>query len=356
MQAHFPLFGVPVMSQTATSPSRSPRVPPEDAFYTRYSPHHEMPLSSVTLIAIHVLVIGLLIIGGIVIARLNWGADQGPVAVDARAMEEGGGGGNLKGIGPGPGDGATGDPDAPDAPLTDPNQQYEVSDKPREQLKDVRDHALKLEEFKDEEGQRLIERGGQEVDKILRINSDLRKKLNGAIAGNGQGGPGRRGGKGTGDGPGEGPGTGPGKGGNADRSKRPMRWTLLFNTRDGNDYRNQLQDFGAIIAVPDPKDPNGYLVIRQLSPAPVQARPEDISEIKRIYWFDDKPASVHSLAGALGIAAPPQFAVFFPIEFEMKLLNLELKYRGKQENEINETRFEIRRMGGKYEPVVISQR
>jgi len=317
-----------------------------------------MPLSSVTSVALHALVIGLLIIGGIVIARLNWGADKGPVAVDARAMDEpaGGGGGLPQGVGTGPGNGDFGDPEAPEAPIPDPNDHFEKSDKPREQLKEARQDALKLPEFKSEEDQRLIEQGGQEVDKILRIKSDVRKKLNDAIAGKGQGGAGRGGGEGTGVGTGSGGGNGPGKGGDVDRSKRPLRWTLLFNTRDGNDYRNQLQDFGAIIAIPDPKDPNGYLVIRKLSPAPVEAVAEDISQIKRIYWFDDKPASVRSLSAALGIAVPPHFAVFFPAEFEEKLLRLELGYRGKQENDITETRFEIRRMGGKYEPVVVSQR
>ena len=345
------------MSQTATAPRRSPKFPPEDAFYTRDSPHHEMPLSTVTLIAIHVLVIGLLIIGGIVIVRLNWGADPGPVAVDALAME-GGGGGHPQGVRNGPGDGAFAGPDAPDEPLPEPDDHYEVTDKPREQLKEARQEAKKLPEFKDEVGQRLIDQGGQEVDKILRMKSDLREKLNkGLAAGKGKGGAGSGGGEGTGQGTGSGGAVGPGNGGNHNpRVDRVMRWTLLFNTRDGNDYRNQLQDFGAIIAIPDPKNPDGYLVMRRLSPAPVQALPEDVSKIQRIYWYDTKPASVHSLSAVLGIAPPPEFIVFFPGEFEEKLLRLELGYRGKKESELTETRFEIRRMGGHYEPVVISQR
>jgi hypothetical protein len=47
---------------------------------------------------------------------------------------------------------------------------------------------------------------------------------------------------------------------------------------------------------------------------------------------------------------------FFPEELEKKLLRLELSFRNRREDEIRETRFEIRRVGGMYEPVVVSQR
>jgi hypothetical protein len=150
---------------------------------------------------------------------------------------------------------------------------------------------------------------------------------------------------------------GPGSGAN-DRVKRPLRWTLIFNTRDGHDYKAQLKAFGAILAVPDPTNADNYLVIRDLDQKPAQPKPEDISQIHRIYWVDDKPASVRSLATALGIPPPRHFVVFFPQEFEDELLKLELSYRGKQENQIAETRFEVRRgRGGRaYDPVVVSQR
>ncbi len=318
----------------------------------RYSPHHEFPLSTVTSVALHMLVIGLLIIGGILIAKLNWGGDVKPPPADAVAMEPaGGGGGNPNGVGTGPGDGG-GDPDAPDAPLADPDDPVQYSPK-REKLQEARKEALKLDEFPDEQGKRLIEEGGQAVDKILNLKVDIRKKLNAGIAGKGKGGSGSGGSEGGGRGTGSGDAVGPGTG-NADRAKRPLRWTLLFNTRDGHDYRKQLQAFGAFLAVPDPKDPDGYLVIRDLEhPKPAA---EDIAKIERIYWIDDKPQSVRSLSSALGMPPPPHFIVFFPAEFEEKLLRLELNYRGKKENEINETRFEVRRFEGTYEPYVISQR
>jgi hypothetical protein len=345
------------MSQTATNTKRALRFPGEEPIMVRYSPHHEFPLSTVTSVGLHALVLGLLIVGGIVIARLNWGGDKPPVAVDAVALEEqaGGGGGNPNGIGNGPGDGDLGQPDAPDAPLPDPSQSTVVEQR-REQLKEARAETLQLPVFNDEEGRRLIEEGGAQVDKILRLKADVRKKLSGVLAGKGKGGPGRGGGEGTGDGGGRGGSTGPGTGNSESRAKRVLRWTLLFNTRDGRDYLNQLKAFGAILAVPDDKAPDGYLVIRDLNnPTP---KAEDIAEIKRIFWIDDKPASVRSLAAALKLPTPAHFVVFFPVAFEEELLKMELAYRGRKESEITETRFEVRRGRGEraYDPHVLDQR
>jgi hypothetical protein len=345
------------MSQTTETTKRSTGLPMEEPIMVRYSPHHEFPLSTVTSVGLHVLVIGLLIIGGILIARLNWGGDVPPPPSNAVAMggEVGGGGGSPHGSGGGPGD--TGS-NAPDAPLPDPDENLDVRpDTTREQLQETRKNALQLPEFKDEASKRLIEKGGQEVDKILRLNPEVRKKLReGMVAGKGGGGPGSGGGVGTGQGPGQGSGVGPGAGGADKRIERTMRWTILWNTRDGRDYIQQLNAFGAILAIPDTKAPNSFLVIRDLKQLPAKPKPEDITQIHRIYWVGDEPQSVRTLFEALGLPPPPFYAVFFSEEFEQQLLQLELNYRGKQENEITQTRFGVRRVQGTYEPFVISQR
>jgi hypothetical protein len=341
------------MAQKTDKSKRVTGLPMDEPIMVRYSPHHEFPLSTVISGGLHVLVIFLLVIGGILVAKLNWGGEAKMPESNAVAFEQpaGGGGGNPNGVGNGPGDGATGDPEAPDAPLED-DQPVVVGQ--REQLQEAKKELLQLDDFKDEEGKRLIEEGGKEVTKILNLKSDVRKKLNsGLAAGKGQGGSGSGGGRGGSRGTGTGDDVGPGSG-DAKRAERPLRWTLIFNTRDGKDYRKQLQAFGAILAIPDPKSADGYLVIRDLDNPKPQA--EDIAQIKRIYWIDDKPASVRSLSAALDMPPPGHFIVFFPREFEDKLLRLELGYRGKQENEITETRFEVRRFEGTYEPYVISQR
>jgi hypothetical protein len=344
------------MSQTTSTSKRSPRLSFDEPIMVRYSPHHEFPLSTVSSVGLHALVIGLLIIGGIVIARLNWGGDVAPPPSDAVAMEPGGGGGNPNGIGNGPGDGATGDPDAPDAPLPDPNEQFEVG-QPREQLKEARKDVLKLPEFDDEAGRRLIEEGGKEVDKVRRINAKQLKKLTeGLAAGKGQGGAGSGGGRGGGRGGGQGDSVGPGTGTAEERAKRVLRWVLIFNTRNGQDYANQLESFGAFLAIEPANPDDDFLVIRDLRNRPVRPAPEDVTKIHRIFWVDDNPASVRSLSQALGLPPPQKFYAFFPAEVEADLLEKELSYRNKKESEITETRFEVRRRGDGYVAVVVSQR
>ncbi len=345
------------MSQAAKKSKRSSQSPFEEPILVKYSPHHEFPLSSVSSLALHALVIGILIIGGIILARLNWDSGNQPISADAVSLEEaGGGGGNPAGVGSGPGNGVL-PPEAPDAPLPDPSEKVIVDPDKREKLEQAKKDVLTLPEFKDEEGKRLIEEGSKAVNSFLSLNKDVRDKLQkGLAAGQGKGGTGRGGGEGTGTGTGTGSGVGPGSG-TGERVKRLLRWTLIFNTRDGRDYMRQLDAFGAIVAFPDPKNPNNYLVVRDLKETPAQARPEDIGQIERIYWIDDGAASVRSLASALGLPQIPQhFVVFFAREFEEKLVRLERDYRGKQENEITETRFDVRRMGSTYEPVVVSQR
>jgi hypothetical protein len=343
------------MPQTATTAKRSPRAPFEEPILVKYSPHHEFPLSTVSSLAIHCLAIVLLIIGGILLARLNWASEGKPVASDAVVTEEprGGGGGHPDGVGKNPGDGAIPPPDAEAALL---NQQQVVDPQKRTRLDEAKKDVLTLPEFKDDPSRDIIEGGGRAVDAWLNLKKEVRAKLDGAIAGKGDGGSGSGGGEGTGRGPGKGSGVGPGRG-NRDRANRVLRWTLIFNTRDGQDYLRQIDAFGGIIAVPDPKDPDNYLVIRDLKERPARPQAEDIAKIQRIYWIDDKEWSVKSMGSALGLAqVPSHFVVFFPVEFEQRLLDLELKYRNKQEHEIVETRFDVRRAGGTYEPVVISQR
>ncbi len=295
------------MSQTATAPQRSTGLPTDEPIMVRYSPHHEFSLSTVTSVGLHALVIALLVIGGLVIAKLNWGGDQQPLPIDTLTMEPGGGG-NPAGADKAPGGGS----EDWEPPLPSPDRSDEIS-RSREKL-EARAAAKELPEFRnDEEMRRLIDIGGKEVDKLRHLTAGARRKLDG-LAGNGPG---------PGTGPG-GPG-GPGKG-QAERIRRRLRWTLVFNTRDGNDYRRQLKAFGAILAIPDPNNPDDFLVIRDLDrPTP---RAEDVAQIKRFYWIDDGAVSVRSLSSSLGIAPPTYFAVFFPDELEEKLLRLELSYRG----------------------------
>jgi len=83
---------------------------------------------------------------------------------------------------------------------------------------------------------------------------------------------------------------------------------------------------------------------------------EAISKIERIFWIDDKPESVRSLAEALQLdRVPVRFVAFFPRQFEEELLRKELRFQNKKEHEIRKTIFQMQRRGNRYEAVVREQ-
>src|SRR5207248_4607915 len=100
----------------------------------------------------------------------------------------------------------------------------------------------------------------------------------------GKGGPGSGGGKGSGVGTGEGNAKGPGTGKLSQREKRQQRWLMLFNTRSGSDYADQLMGLRAILAV---ETSNGeYMIYRDLAHRPVHGKVAEDRELNRICWVD----------------------------------------------------------------------
>lgn len=143
----------------------------------------------------------------------------------------------------------------------------------------------------------------------------------------------------------------------SERQKRVLRWTLTFATKDGEDYLNQLAALQAILAVPEKDgEETKYRVLRDLKKLPAKGEIEDLREIKRIFWVDDRAASVQPLARALGLKNEPAHIVaFFPEELEKELLQKELKFKGLKEDQITQTRFRVMKRGDKYAPFVIDQ-
>jgi hypothetical protein len=129
---------------------------------------------------------------------------------------------------------------------------------------------------------------------------------------------------------------------------------MLFNTVDGGDYLNQLRSLGAILAYPEPN--GSYRVLRDLRQRPAKGEIEDLDAIGRIFWRDTKPESVSGLSMALGLPMrPTEFVAFFPETVEKELLEKELRYRNRREDQIRETRFRVERRGNRFVPVVESQ-
>lgn len=339
----------PAFPNKVASAAKSP-VPPDEQFWQRYSPHYEFPLSTVTSFALHALALTLLGLVAWYIAK--FATDQKKPLQEIGVVVVGGGGGNPEGFGPGTGGEATlpppveytGDrpPQDTDPKPPDPKQQNLSPSVPLVQL---------LPETKDDSVRELIHHAGEAVRSNARINKEAQKRLQRGL---GQGGPGAGGGKDRSGDTGKGDKPGPGTG--DERLKRTLRWVMVFDTYNGDDYARQLAGLKAIIAVP--RDNNKYLVIHDLNGRPARGREdEDLEQIKRIYWVDEKRESITPLCMALGVKPVPDHVVaFFPEELERKLLKLELQYKELKEDQIYETRFKVMKTANGYEPKVIDQK
>src|SRR5947209_5971339 len=239
----------PVLTNHAPT-GQAPVVPPEDSIWVRYSPHHEFPLSSVTSVALHILVCGLLVLGVIYAPQLGClGSKEAPVDVGAIEIAEGpndiprpGGGG---GAGGSAGAGApeesveTGPEDKNLAPPADiPNlkvpqaENFDPIDIPKLTLPD---------------GKHAVAEANQAIKSLQNVSSEARKKIWKGLGGGGSG-SGSGGGKDTGKDKGVGPGEGEGGGKLTTQQKRVLRWRMTFDTRNGEDYVRQLNALGAILA------------------------------------------------------------------------------------------------------------
>lgn len=342
------------VNQLAEKPQLKKR-PPEERFWKRYSPHGELPLSSGGSVLVHLLAaLGIVM----VVWLANRLADRSrpPEAIAVVVGDEPAGGGGSEG---GSDDGLPGaKPAGEEAAVARSEQATPRPPVPTEQLQDVQAkiNPLPVPE-NDPNSDRVIQDSAFAINNLSNVGSRARDAIDQIMARRGKGGSGSGGGKGDGVGSATGPGTGTGTGKMDQRTRRQLRWTMVFNTADGRDYLRQLHGLGAVLAIPTG---NGqYLVVRDLLRRPAQPQPEDLAEMDKIYWIDDKPQSVAQLAHAMQLpTVPDHIAAFFPLELEQKLLTLEKQQaRGAREEDILESRFEVRRMGGgTYAPVCVHVR
>lgn len=341
-----------------TSNTATPKLPPEEKFWQRYSPHQEMPLSAVSSLALHGLAIG----GLIMLAYLGWLGFKKPsnsLPVEPVRFVTGGGGGKRTGSGNGPGIGQ-GSEAVADTKVDDNNKPPTEPDPQRPKLDPTAVAAAFPELQKDPDFKRMIQDGNPNLSRFGKVDKLAIDKLrDGLNPGKGRGGPGKDGGRGTGTGTGDGDGRGEGQSGNlSNREKRMLRWSMIFDTRTGTDYLNQLRGLGAILAIPTGPDGKTYKIVRDLSGrGPAKLLDEDISSIQRIFWIDDRPESVSSLMAALHCNLKPgHFVAFMPPSLEEELFEKEKKFKGLSEDQIHETKFRViqdRQRG--YVPVVSSQ-
>jgi hypothetical protein len=346
-----PKSAAPTNNQAKPQPKAPARPAPfEEPFWSRYSPHHEFPLSSATSIALHVLAFVGLIVAGWFVARL---LEKGKLEVDTLEMTVAGGGGKPGGEGNAPGD----RPPVGGAENVDAAKNEEAKPTgplPPESLKTPIVDPIEVI-VSDKQDGRTINQANEAIQSLSKLSKDVRSKLfNNIGPGKGQGGPGSGGGRDTGKDKGEGAFQGPGKSKFTSRQQRVLRWIMRFNTLNGNDYRRQLAGLGAILAFPQPN--GGYMVYRDLNQRPIKGEEEDIASIKRIFWVDEKKDSIRSLAEAMDVPVPDgPIVAFFPEKLEAELLRKELNFKNKKEEDIEETHFRIRQSGASYIPEVTEQ-
>jgi hypothetical protein len=335
---------------TVPGPAEKDLIPPDERFWVRYSPHHEFPLANVTSFVAHVLAFGLILV---LAAWIGTGRNhQVPVEAVRLGLTNPGGGGKKHGTGDGPGGAA---PQVEAAANQENPSPEPADDRRRPDLEAVR--SPEFTQNLDPDAKRFFDRPNPtpSMGAFARLNENVRASFRPGPAPKGRGGSGSGGGQGdgTGTGTGSGSGEGTGRGNLTQREKRMLRWTMLFNTNNGPDYLRQLHGLGAILAIPVKENPEPeYQIVRDLTRTPAQLISEDVTKIQRIYWVDNKAESVRDVMAALGLSIrPSHFVAFMTPQIEDKLFELERKHaRGRPEDQINETRFRVRQLGGRYEP------
>jgi len=320
---------------------------PDPKFWTRYSANQELPISGLASVAVH---LGAAVLCGLLFTFVMTRDRGGAMPVEAYSLDgdlDAGGGGDPN---------ATTVTNVPGSHLVEragPDEIAPDTPRPNIAIGAVPDIDILPDLPENLNSDRLF----QEADAARReAQSGTAKsgKSDTLPPSAGKGGPGAGGGKGPGVGPGEGSGTKPGTAGSA-RAKRNLRWTLQFSSLDGRDYLRQLHLLGADLVA---EAADGALVMyRKLDQRPVPAEPLDARIRDRLRWMDSRPGAVGELAHAMGLSQiPVSIRAYFPYGLEQELLKLELAYRGRKEDDIHSTTFQVILHGNGYRLAVAEQR
>jgi hypothetical protein len=338
---------------------------PEEAFWARYSPHHEFPLSTVSSIALCGTVLGLLMLLAFW-DGLRQRDETRPVSLDEVEIA---GGGGTDGPGPqGAGREATGSAEKAEnvKDVANPKPQVNKTEIAKQKFETVKAERLKVDNpshvqatTNDEAVFDAVKATAEaEVQKAIQMAA---ASASGPAGKKGVRNPGEGGGSGGGRDKGVGEKQGPG-GGTADkgvlmskRQKRQRRWKIDFSGT-GEEHLAKLRALGIALAVPTAR-PDMFMLM-DLTRTPPLGKLDNLSRYAdKIKWFNVTPPSLRELARVLHLQGVPRYAVIFlPEAMEDELQQLEHDYRGLDESQIEMTEFEIRRRDdGTVGPVVVAQ-
>jgi hypothetical protein len=348
-----------------------PEQPPEEAFWQRYSPHHEFPLSTVTTAAVCGLGVGLVALAVVLVGLSRHDERRKPAEMDVVEIA---GGGGTEGPGTkGAGLDASGKEKAENVPTQQTHPKAPKEDKVASLKNPVKTPVLKLPqdtrpEPKDnssneaifnqlsEEAKKLDAKARQDVERAMQAAGPKGIKEPGVGGGSG-------GGTGKGVGTKKGPGSGTGNTGRvlSKRQRRELRWRIDFSGT-GEEHLDKLKALHITLAIATGV-PYRFLVV-DLTHSPLAGKMTDLSRQKdKIKWFNTRPESLRALALALqkhGLplrSVPPYVVIFLPPAMEHEMIQLEHDFKGLEEDQIELTEFEIqRRPDGSFGPVVVAQR
>jgi len=353
--------------------AQSTRVqPPEDAFYQRYSPHHEMPLSFAGSLFLHAAVIIALFAGGMGIWLVRNEAGQ-PPSMDV-VMFSGEGEGGLGGIPGLPGSGGPKSEFVPEAagqnnaktdsntaPLLKeiPRQEFDIPDGPMAQTPDDVLRELALLSKDAEKVQSELKKaaattkpaGTSKETKFAKSNGTGGVKGGTGSSGTGTGGAGSGGTGGTG-------GTG---GSPRQLSKREIfaaRWRFDL-TGNARQHAEKLAAAGVIVVLPEPRG-RFFVRIDDLKRRPVELKPINLPRFEdAVQWRNDDYTSRDTLSKELRLPYVPAFIVLLlPQNRELKMADVEAEFAertGRDLKGVRATLFDFQLQNGKYEPVVLAQ-
>jgi hypothetical protein len=345
-----------------------PLLPPDETFWQRYSPHHELPLAGMTSLFAHGMVIGLIVLAALLM-MFNWESDAGkPPTMDVV---------QISGLGDGMG-GAGAEPGAPgDA---QPMQKEYVPNLMKDPPEASADAIPNLKEAPKKEFQVPEITPVKPANDIENLLNNLEKEANdqakkesakgtAKLVPPGTGNPKGVGGQGgSGGGPGKGvKGPGLGSGGPLGRKATnaeiyAMRWefNLESSTASGGQKEHvaKLTAMGVIVAFIDANGTAHF--VQDLRRRPVSLKPGSMDKYKdSVQWKNTSPDSVFHLAKELRLPFMPIMEIILlPKDREQLIADEETRFAqsaGRDPKSIQKTWFDFRLRNGVYEPVVTKQ-
>ncbi len=359
-------------------------MPPEEKFWKRYSPHHELPLAGMTSLCLHGVVLAFLVLGGLAFFFGARDEASQPPSLELVAMAPGGNGLEEGAQGT---SGTSGDPGGEAGKTETAPQPMERGPEATEPVKAVKldfvpqkplevpagaEKQTKVDEGNVEQQLQAIEKAAQDSvarGEAAKVAAAKAAQMAAAKVGKGQG-PGGQGGNngsgpgGVGKGTGK-QGTGIGSGAGGFRKATPaeikaMRWRFDLSGTGGTlRHADKLAAVGFLLAFEDGRSTD-FLVVQDLRRRPVEVRrvnPDTYQDA--VKWKNESPQSVLALKNELNLKFFPTRAIIMaPKELEQRMADEEANFarqKGRDPQTIRLTSFDFQLMDGRFQPVVLRQ-